>query len=39
MRVMLVAGAKPNFMKVKPVLEALERRRVETILVSHQPAL
>lgn len=28
-----VAGARPNFMKVKPVLDALERRKVEVRLV------
>ncbi len=28
-----VAGARPNFMKVKPVLDALEARDAETILV------
>ena len=33
MRAVLVAGARPNFMKIKPVLDALERRGVETILV------
>ena len=33
MRVVLVAGARPNFMKVKPVLTALETRGVGTVLV------
>lgn len=33
MRVMCVAGARPNFMKIKPVLTALEHRGVETVLV------
>jgi UDP-N-acetylglucosamine 2-epimerase (non-hydrolysing) len=33
MRVMCVAGARPNFMKVKPVLDALERRGLPTVLV------
>ncbi|MGH9013471.1 MAG: non-hydrolyzing UDP-N-acetylglucosamine 2-epimerase [Acidimicrobiia bacterium] len=33
MRVICVAGARPNFMKVKPVLEVLEARRVEVVLV------
>ncbi|MCA1823989.1 MAG: non-hydrolyzing UDP-N-acetylglucosamine 2-epimerase [Mycobacteriales bacterium] len=33
MRVICVAGARPNFMKVKPVLDALEARGVETVLV------
>jgi len=28
-----VAGARPNFVKIKPVLEALEHRRVEVALV------
>jgi len=31
--VLLVAGARPNFMKVKPVLDALEARSVSTMLV------
>ena len=30
---MLVAGARPNFMKIAPVLKALERARCETTLV------
>jgi UDP-N-acetylglucosamine 2-epimerase (non-hydrolysing) len=33
MRVVCVAAARPNFMKVKPVMEALERRGVEVVLV------
>lgn len=33
MRVICVAGARPNFMKVKPVLDALERNGVDAILV------
>ncbi|HEX7166284.1 MAG TPA: UDP-N-acetylglucosamine 2-epimerase (non-hydrolyzing) [Acidimicrobiales bacterium] len=33
MRALLVAGARPNFMKVKPVLDALEARGADTILV------
>jgi UDP-N-acetylglucosamine 2-epimerase (non-hydrolysing) len=33
MRIISVAGARPNFMKTKPVLQALEERGVETILV------
>lgn len=33
MRVVCVAGARPNFMKVKPVLDALEGAHVETVLV------
>lgn len=33
MRVVCVAGARPNFMKVTPVLGALERAGAETVLV------
>jgi UDP-N-acetylglucosamine 2-epimerase (non-hydrolysing) len=33
MKVVCVAAARPNFMKVKPVMEALERRGVEVVLV------
>lgn len=33
MRVVCVAAARPNFMKVKPVLDALERQGAETVLV------
>lgn len=33
MRVVCVAGARPNFMKVKPVMDALEDRGVEAELV------
>ncbi len=33
MRVVCVAGARPNFMKVKPVMDALEQRGAETVLV------
>jgi UDP-N-acetylglucosamine 2-epimerase (non-hydrolysing) len=33
MRVVCVAGARPNYMKIKPVLDALESRGVEVILV------
>ena len=32
-RVLCVAGARPNFIKVKPVLDALQARNVETTLV------
>ena len=32
-RVVCVAGARPNFMKVKPVLDALDERGAETVLV------
>lgn len=33
MKAVVVAGARPNFMKVKPVLDALDRRGTKTILV------
>ncbi len=33
MRIICVAGARPNYMKVKPVMDALERRGAEVILV------
>ena len=33
MRILCVAGARPNFMKIKPVLQALEARGAETSLV------
>ena len=33
MKAIVVAGARPNFMKVKPVIDALERRGVQTVLV------
>ena len=33
MKVMLVAGARPNFMKVAPVLAALESNGDDTVLV------
>ncbi len=33
MRCICVAGARPNYMKVKPVMDALERRGAEVILV------
>jgi UDP-N-acetylglucosamine 2-epimerase (non-hydrolysing) len=33
MRVICVGAARPNFMKVKPVIDALEHRGVETVLV------
>jgi UDP-N-acetylglucosamine 2-epimerase (non-hydrolysing) len=32
-RIICVAGARPNFMKVKPVMDALEARGAEVILV------
>jgi UDP-N-acetylglucosamine 2-epimerase (non-hydrolysing) len=33
MRVICVAGARPNFMKVKPLMDALEARSAEVVLV------
>lgn len=33
MKVLCIGAARPNFMKVKPVLDALEARDVETVLV------
>ena len=33
MRVLCVAGARPNFMKIKPVIDALQARGAETVLV------
>ena len=33
MRVMCVAGARPNFMKIKPVMDGLENLGAETLLV------
>ena len=33
MRVVCAVGARPNFMKVKPVLDALDRRGAEVVLV------
>jgi UDP-N-acetylglucosamine 2-epimerase (non-hydrolysing) len=33
MRLVCVAGARPNFMKIKPVIDALEGRGAETVLV------
>ncbi|MFG2868397.1 non-hydrolyzing UDP-N-acetylglucosamine 2-epimerase [Streptomyces sp. NPDC048338] len=33
MRIICVAGARPNYMKIKPVMDALERRGAEVILV------
>jgi len=32
-RVICVAGARPNFMKIKPVIDALQARGAETVLV------
>jgi UDP-N-acetylglucosamine 2-epimerase (non-hydrolysing) len=33
MRIVCVAGARPNFMKIKPVVDALDARGAETLLV------
>ena len=33
MRALCVVGARPNFMKIKPVMDALQRRGVEVVLV------
>ncbi|MFJ3803568.1 non-hydrolyzing UDP-N-acetylglucosamine 2-epimerase [Streptomyces sp. NPDC090088] len=33
MRAVCVAGARPNYMKIKPVMDALERRDTEVLLV------
>ncbi|SEM33551.1 non-hydrolyzing UDP-N-acetylglucosamine 2-epimerase [Streptacidiphilus jiangxiensis] len=33
MRIVCVVGARPNFMKVKPVMDALEQRGAEVVLV------
>ncbi|MEV5846275.1 UDP-N-acetylglucosamine 2-epimerase (non-hydrolyzing) [Streptomyces sp. NPDC051985] len=33
MRAVCVAGARPNYMKIKPVMDALERRDAEVLLV------
>ena len=33
MRVLCVAGARPNYMKIKPVMDALEVRGVDVVLV------
>lgn len=33
MRVVLTAGARPNFVKIAPVLAALDRRGIDTVLV------
>ena len=33
MRIICVAGARPNYMKVKPVMDGLERCGAEVILV------
>ena len=33
MRIICVAGARPNYMKIKPVMDALARRGQEVVLV------
>ena len=33
MRALCVVGARPNFMKIKPVVDALDRRQVDVVLV------
>ncbi len=33
MRALCVVGARPNFMKIRPVMDALERRWVDTVLI------
>ena len=33
MRALCVVGARPNFMKIKPVMDSLERRQVDVVLV------
>jgi UDP-N-acetylglucosamine 2-epimerase (non-hydrolysing) len=33
LKIICVAGARPNFMKIKPVMDALEARGAETVLV------
>jgi UDP-N-acetylglucosamine 2-epimerase (non-hydrolysing) len=33
LRIVCVAGARPNYMKIKPVMDALERRGAEVVLV------
>ena len=32
-RIICVAGARPNYMKVKPVMDALDKRGAEVVLV------
>ena len=43
MRVICVAGARPNYMKVKPVMDAPEERGAQVIMVHtgqhHDPAM
>ena len=33
MRALCVVGARPNFVKIKPVMDALEARDVDAVLV------
>ncbi|MEF2526416.1 hypothetical protein [Streptomyces sp. CS62] len=33
LRIVCVAGARPNYMKVKPVMDALERHGADVVLV------
>ena len=33
MHAICVAGARPNYMKIKPVIDALERHDVDVVLV------
>jgi UDP-N-acetylglucosamine 2-epimerase (non-hydrolysing) len=33
MRIICVAGARPNYMKIKPVIDALDRRGMDVVLV------
>ena len=33
MRIICVAGARPNYMKIKPVIDALDQRGVDVVLV------
>ncbi len=33
MRTVSVVGARPNFVRIKPVMDALERRGVKVVLV------
>ena len=37
MRVICVAGARPNYMKVKPVMDRLEERGAQVILPCCRP--
>jgi len=33
LKIICVAGARPNFMKIKPVMDALEARGADVVLV------